>query len=209
MSRFLSVLLGVDHPFRKTVLEAMPKVGAIPGRVPNLTPEAFWQIVEAMPEHVKAAPVAIVATGMRIGEFCACQDTDLRPLTKAVHIPGTKTEGSRDVLPVHPDLWPWITRAIPCPVGTWRLRELWRRACRAVGVEGVTPHDLRHCFGQWLVAAGRPEAAVQGSLRHASAEQTRRYTLQDGREENARVIGEILLTHGSTHTPGSEGVVSA
>lgn len=153
-----------------------------------------------MPEHVRAAPVAIVATGMRISEFCTAQDTDLRALTKAVRVPGTKTDLSEDVIPVHPPLWPWIERAIPCPVGTWRLRELWRRACAAVGIEGVTIHDLRHCLGQWLVAEGRPEASVQGTLRHASSEMTRRYTLQDGRAQDARVIGELLLNaHGSTH----------
>lgn len=210
LSRFLSVHLGVDHPFRKTVIQAIPTVGTIPGRIPDLTPEAFWRIVEAMPPHVQAAPVAIVATGMRIGEYCRLQDTDLRPLTKSVRVPGTKTDRSEDVIPVHEGLWPWMERAVPCPVGTWRLRELWNRARAEVGCEGVTLHDLRHCFGQWLVAAGRPEAAVQGSLRHASAEMTRRYTLQDGRQENARVIGEIILgTHGYTHGSASRGATSA
>lgn len=207
VSRFLSAQLGVEHPFRKMVVGAIPTAGQIPGRVPDLTPEAFWRIVAALPEHVRPAPVAILATGMRIGEFCRAQETDLKQLTMAVHVPGTKTDFAEDVIPVDPALWPWIERAIPCPVGHWRLRELWRRACRKAHVEDVTLHDLRHCLGQWLVAAGEPESAVQGMLRHASAEMTRRYTRHDGRAKNARAIGAILLavprfTHGDEGRAG-------
>lgn len=199
VSRFLSVQLGVDHAFRKAVLRAIPRPGKIPGRVPDLTPQAFFRIVEQMPEHVRAAPVAIVATGMRIGEFCACREEHLLPLTKQVRVPGTKTPGSDAVLPVDPELWPWLQRAIPCPVGHWRLRELWRRACKAAGVVGVTVHDLRHCYGQWLIAAGRPLTSVQTSLRHTSDEMTRLYVAQIEKGENAKAIAAILS---AAATPG-------
>lgn len=192
LSRFLSMQLGVDHVFRKRVLAAIPRPGKIRGRVPDLTPQAFFRIVEQLPEHVRAAPVAIVATGMRIGEFCACREEHLLRLTKQVRVPGTKTPASDAVLPVDPELWPWVQRAIPCPVGHWRLRELWRRACHAVGVVGVTVHDLRHCYGQWLIAAGRPLTSVQKSLRHTSDAMTRLYVEQVEKGENAKAIAAIL-----------------
>lgn len=200
VSRFLSVQLGTDHPFRRELLARFPRPGKIRGRVPDLTPAAFWRAVQAMPEHVRAAPVAIVATGMRIGEFCACTSDHLLPLTKQLRIPGTKTPASADVLPIDPQLWAWVKRAIPCPVGHWRLRELWRRACAAAGITGVTIHDLRHCNGQWLVAAGQPLTAVQKSLRHTSDAMTRQYVEQIEKGENARVIAQILI---AAATPGS------
>jgi integrase len=37
----------------------------------------------------------------------------------------------------------------------------------------VTLHDLRHCAGQWLTEAGRPEASVQQTLRHKDPTMTR------------------------------------
>jgi integrase len=208
VSRFLSVQLGVDHPFRKAVLEAIPRPGKITGRVPDLTPHAFWKVVEHMPQHVRAAPVAIVATGMRIGEFCACRGEHLLRLTKQIHVPGSKTPASDAVIPVDPELWPWVERAIPCPVGHWRLRELWRRACKAAGVSGVTVHDLRHCYGQWLIAAGRPLTSVQKSLRHTSDAMTRLYVEQVDKGENAKVISAIL-THSLTHDAPASGAETA
>jgi integrase len=199
VSRFLSVQLGVDHPFRKAVLQAIPRPGTIPPRVPDVTPAAFWKAVEAMPDYVRAAPVAILATGMRIGEFCRCQREDLLPLTKQVHVPGTKTEASDAHISVDPELWPWVERAIPCPVGHWRLRELWRRARRAAGIEQVTVHDLRHCLGQWLLAAGRPITAIRPMLRHTSLAMTMSYVEQLEKGENAKTIAAVLQ---ATAPPG-------
>lgn len=63
-------------------------------RVPDCTPEAFWRIVDAMPEHVRAAPVTLLATGMRLGELCACDQTNLLPLTHQMRIPGRTLQTS-------------------------------------------------------------------------------------------------------------------
>jgi integrase len=64
---------------------------------------------------------------------------------------------------------------------TWRgkpLRNLnWRRdvfdpAARDAGLEGLTPHQLRHAAASLAVAAGANVKAVQRMLGHASAAMT-------------------------------------
>lgn len=209
ISHFLADVLGsVHHPFRTQIMAAFP-VGAVPEpRVPDLTPEVFWQIVRAMPEHTRAVPVALVLTGMRVGELLACTDTDLQPLTSSVRIPGQDFRtGDRKsqaaVQPVDPSMWGWIKAAIPFTLSYWALIDHWRQARAQFGVT-ATLHDLRHCHGQWLVGAGRPEAAVQKSLRHKTATMTRRYTVQVDRGVNAAAIAEILTkSHSGTHSQKS------
>jgi integrase len=54
-------------------------------------------------------------------------------------------------------------------------------------------HDLRHFTAQVLVNAGRSEASVQSTMRHATAAMTRKYARQRDRGENARALAEVLL----------------
>lgn len=60
--------------------------------------------------------------------------------------------------------------------GVLRLRN-WRRrvfdpAAKAAGIEGVSPHDLRHTAASLAIAAGANVKAVQRMLGHASAAMT-------------------------------------
>jgi integrase len=58
-------------------------------------------------------------------------------------------------------------------------------------------YDLRHLTAQLLMNAGRPEAAVQSSMRHSTASMTRRYAMQRDRGENAAALARMLLTQKS------------
>lgn len=51
-------------------------------------------------------------------------------------------------------------------------RRHWDRAVKACGLDGVTPHDLRHTAASLAVAAGANVKAVQRMLGHASAAMT-------------------------------------
>ena len=51
-------------------------------------------------------------------------------------------------------------------------RRHWDRAVRACGLDGLTPHDLRHTAASLAVAAGANVKAVQRMLGHASAAMT-------------------------------------
>lgn len=199
ISRFLSMLLGDKwHPFRRGVMARIPREDEGEGRVPDLSPEQFWKVVEQEPDpDLQAAFVAILATGFRVGEFCALVETDLRPILHGVRAPGRKRSGrfksQESVEPVDKRLWKWVRRAIPCKITHWALRRHWRDACDRAGVTDVRLHDLRHCYGQWLTNEGRPEAAIQSGLRHKTASMTRRYTKQRDRQTNAEALGDVLI----------------
>jgi integrase len=56
-------------------------------------------------------------------------------------------------------------------VGNFR-RRVFDEAARQVGLEGLTPHDLRHTAASLAVSAGANVKAVQRLLGHASAAMT-------------------------------------
>jgi integrase len=49
------------------------------------------------------------------------------------------------------------------------LRTVWKPACAAVGVVGVTPHALRHSTGKMLANSGVPTVVIKLIMGHASA----------------------------------------
>lgn len=194
LSAFLTAQLGdVHHPFRRQVVKHFGKLEREVARVPDLSPDVFWRIVRAAPPHAQAAFVALVATGLRVGEYLRLTETDLYPHTCSVRVPGTKTAASAATVRVNQQLWPWVARAVPAPLAYKWLRTYWKRAAKAVGVPDLRLHDLRHAHGQWSVNAGVPEAAVQASLRHTSGAMTRRYTMQKDRGTVADALAGVLL----------------
>lgn len=209
ISRLLTVLLRDKwHPMRRAILDPdrFPSAPEPEGRVPDLTPLKFWEVIQVMPEITRAVPVGLVVTGMRIGELRACVETDLRPLTYGIRIPGRETKSGRfksqeAVQQVHPELWDWVKAALNCTLSTWTVRDHWRTACKKVGIADVTLHDLRHCYGQWLVNEGVPESSVQRGLRHRTPAMTRRYVTQRDRQINADAMRDILLrSHSGSHS---------
>ena len=75
------------------------------------------------------------------------------------------------------------------------------RARKAVQAGDVRLHDLRHFTAQLLVNAGRSEASVQSTMRHATGSMTRRYARQRDRGENAQALADVLLATGSGVSP--------
>lgn len=193
VSAFLTSQLGnVHHPFRLGVMSGFPRQ-VERERIPDISPELFWAIVAKAPEHVQPALVALVATGMRTGEYLACEKRHLMPNTHQLRVPGTKTDGSTAVISVNEALWPWVERAIPSPLAYKALRLQWKAALRAAGAdETLRLHDLRHCTGQWLINAGRPESTVQQTLRLATPAMTRRYVRQKDRAEDAKALADVM-----------------
>jgi integrase len=55
------------------------------------------------------------------------------------------------------------------PIRRSALGHLWRRAAVKAGVEGFTPHDLRHYAASVLIDQGASVKAVQRHLGHSSA----------------------------------------
>jgi integrase len=63
----------------------------------------------------------------------------------------------------------WLFDGPPAPrtVYGW-----WQQLCRRAGVDGYTPHDLRHYFASGLIASGCDVVTVQRALGHTSATTT-------------------------------------
>ncbi|HEU4649487.1 MAG TPA: tyrosine-type recombinase/integrase [Gemmatimonadales bacterium] len=196
VSRFLTLHLGGGrkgrlHQWRAEVLDLLPRKRERK-RIPNIAPAVFGRVVKTTPDYLQPSYMALVITGFRLGEFLACNREHLRPDVFELEVPGSKTEEGEAVVPIEPALWHWIDKAIPCPVGEWALRYHWQRACEKEGLKWDWLHDLRHCHAQWCINEKVPEAMVQASLRHTDASTTRRYTLQQMRQEPAAAIARVL-----------------
>ena len=193
LSATLTALFGYPaHPFRQQLMRMIELRNEGKGRVPDLTPELFWEIIDHMPDHAKSAPVVLVATGFRLKEYLATTRAHLLPHTRGIKVPGTKTPASDDTIYVAEEIWPWIETGIPAPLQRRWIWTHWTRACKAVGLKDLHLHDLRHCLGQWAVGAGCDERDVQWALRHRDPNMTRRYTQTRGKRNVARAMGQVL-----------------
>ena len=72
----------------------------------------------------------------------------------------------------HADLGLIFTDGKGDPIRRNALGHIWRRAATRAGVEGFTPHDLRHYAASVLIDQGASVKAVQRHLGHASATTT-------------------------------------
>jgi integrase len=134
VSAFLTVFFGTEHhEFRVALVETIPLRTERP-RVPDLTPQSFWRIVAAVPEHARPCYVSLAASGMRQGEYLRTADAHLIDSECAIDVPGTKTAESADRIYVEPGLWTWVRSGVPSPLGKRWMGIYWRRACLELGL---------------------------------------------------------------------------
>jgi integrase len=192
LSAVLSTLLDTHRTaFRQKLIDNIPLLTEHE-RVPDITPAILLEIVAKLPVEAMRFPIALVLTGARISEYERITRADLRPHTYKVKINGTKTNASIREVHVAPVLWHFVDEAVPAPHTAKWLRHVWREACAATDVYGVTLHDLRHCHGQWALMAGAQEQSVQTTLGHSSPAMTRRYTRTLQRGEVAEALARTL-----------------
>jgi len=201
ISRVLSEVLGNKHHTARVRTMTVMKKRIVAQRPVDITPAMFVELMNEMPVHLYAVPMALVLTGMRIGEYFSTTARDLSPHTQVVHVGGHKTEGSEGSVSVAPELWHWIEAAVPCPVSYRTLWGYWWDARVAVGKRygmideeplDVRLHDLRHLHGQWAVDGGAQIDEVKTSLRHASLSMTARYLYRSHGRNVATSIATTL-----------------
>lgn len=190
VSRLLSTLLG--HPHHPTRLDIIGKIPLADEeeRVPELTVEQFWKIVEATPEHARPCYVILAATGMRLGEYLRCTTEHLVPAKSAIRVPGTKTKRSRRVVELGPEAWPWVEAGVPSPLKSRWIHIYWWRACVALGF-------------------GRYEQVIKDGVPQVKA-----ITREDGKREEQPVVRYTgLRLHDLRHVTGQvatdEGATTA
>lgn len=180
------------HAIRRHVIDGMPLMNEV-GRVPDLSPTTFWRVMEHVPEYARGFPLALVITALRVGEYEGLEPEHLQPETRTIRVPGTKNDASEEYIVVAPECWAYVERAVPAPFRYGRIRRIWREACNAAGVYGITLHDLRHCHAQWALANGAAEHEVQAQLRHKSIAMTRRYVKTLKQTKVAAAVAEVLM----------------
>lgn len=209
-----SVLVGLtqlfgspDHEFRLRVRKVFGKREKEPKRPLSVTPALFWQLVDLLPEHVRAPIVTIVATGMRLGEYVGCKDSNLRP-NYCVYAPGTKNADAEGLVHVAQPLWPWIVQGIPSPLSRKSIRKNFQAAAIKVGLgrrehmtrgghtglqyTGLRIHDLRHLAAIFALEGGASINEVQSLLRHADPKQTMWYATLGDNQRAAEAVGRAL-----------------
>jgi len=190
VSRVLTLLLGAkEHPLRLAVLKKFPKRREVE-RMPELSPADFRKALKRMERPLQGPILLLAMTGMRLGEYERLTPAHLGQ--HSIRVPGTKTDDSPRTLPIAPELWGWVTAAVPCPVSSDLLRVRWYAALDRAGIPRVRLHDLRHCAAQWLTDAGRSLTSISVTLGHASIAQTQKYAKRRLRQDDALAMAKLL-----------------
>jgi integrase len=172
------------------------------GDVVPMTPEQVRAVADSMPAHYATLVVLLAGTGLRPAEglgLCRSRvnwlrrsirvDQQLVTLAGAAPALGpTKTPSSVRTIPVPDGVIEVLARHVEQytpegsellfvddkgdPIRRNALGHAWRRASIAAGVDGFTPHDLRHYAASVMIAQGANVKAVQRHLGHASAKTT-------------------------------------
>jgi integrase len=181
----------IDHnPTR--LLERGDRPSAKRTKEPNyLDREQAERVLAELPDLWRPVGALCLYAALRIGEALALRWCDLDFEAGVVHVPGTKTEGSKADVPMaaplraeleaHRRRSPGVGTALLFRTASGRAqgRHNAARAIRAAGeragLDGekpLSPHDLRHSCAALLLAAGVPATRVAAILRHADTRVT-------------------------------------
>ena len=162
------------------------------------TTEQVWELVDAMPEHLRPAVLLGAFAGLRIGEVCGLRIADV-DFVRGVVYPKVqfksmtetaaplKTKYSAAPVPVSRDLTLLLSASV-AEYGTdfvvtdgcgaqgknWDVELAFAGAMEKVDglPDGFRFHDLRHYFASVLIAGGCDVKAVQAAMRHGTASMT-------------------------------------
>jgi integrase len=81
------------------------------------------------------------------------------------------------------------------PFSDWRCRSALRALFRELGIETISPHELRHSYATLNLAAGVPLSSVSWSLGHSGVQITHRsylHGIEDIQRESAARLGAYI-----------------
>jgi len=143
-----------------------------PGREVYLTREQVKALAGAMESaEGKAAVMLLAYTGMRAGELLSLMPSDVSKDSLTVR---QSKSGKPRVVPL-PAIASGFLSALPCSLSYSQLQWQFRAARKAVGLDHVRLHDLRHTCASWLVNSGADLFVVGKILGHSTPVTTARY----------------------------------
>jgi len=212
--RYGAKLAGVPIP-----VEHVPDLGRF------YVPRTRWLTIEELRRlHFATLPArrdwltVFCGTGVRWSELYRIEARDLDPARRRLVVRVTKTDDvlrspaiSDDALDV------LVRRAKATPTGPLfpaygkhPFRELMRRACARIGIEMVTPNDLRRTYCSWLAFNSVPEGRAAKYLGNSArmvrlvyAQIADQSAIDDG-ANLPRIFGRS--THSSPHSGGGVDV---
>lgn len=129
--------------------------------------------------NIHAALVVLLDTGIRCGELCKCQKTDV--FSDRIVLVDTKN-GKTHAVPLTKRAQEALTTlqnssgdTLVFPAGYEVLKNAFHRITAHCNLNDVTLHTLRHTFASRLVQRGVPLQTVSGLLNHSSLTMTMRY----------------------------------
>ena len=175
----------------------LPKLGG-GKRHQYLTPAEVSRLAESCPEH-ETLVLVMAYTGLRWGEVTALRVQDVEPIRSRIHVVqafalvkgnpvlGTPKSHQNREVPIPAFLRDRVTQAMagkqpsdllfanpsggPIDGNNFRKR-VFKPAAEALGLDGLTPHGLRHVAASLAVGAGASVKGVQRMLGHADAAMT-------------------------------------
>jgi integrase len=151
-------------------VEALRPVGYSTGYEPRER-KASWPELDrlrvALPADRFAMVAFIVATSARLSEALRAEPDDYDRTAGTIAIHGSKTAEASATIPVVSVFRALLDEAMPhAPFGWTNISAELPRACEKIGVERLTPNDLRRTTASMLRAAGVETGMIARILRH-------------------------------------------
>lgn len=163
-----------------------------PGRTRWLTPVEYMALEDAAADHLKPLLRFLVGTGARLSEglYLDWRDVDLigtqatfwktkNGRVRHASLPPSAVTalanlGHREGMVFRrPDGEPYADRT--GKEGGGQIKTAFRAACRRAGIEGATPHTLRHTWSSWFYAAHKDILALRSAGGWQSVAMVERY----------------------------------
>jgi integrase len=162
--------------WRGDVAEVIPRFRAkYQPRTRHLSPAEYHRLLAKLPARRRLWLTVACYTGARASELRGLRWEDIDLKGGWIELPGTKTVRSRRKVPIAPALAAALAKARPkkaigllLPRQGPNVHRALRRACAALGIDPVSPNDLRRTYASWLVSAGVSTYTAARLLGHAS-----------------------------------------
>lgn len=151
-----------------------------------LTRPQVLELVKLLPAHTADMVRVAVGTGLRRGNITGLTWDRVDLKARTVYVPPSEAKGKRGfVVPLNDEVVAVLKRwrgKHETNVFVFRRKPVyqvatraWREAVKALGMEGLRFHDLRHTWASWQAQAGTPAYALRELGGWATDAMVRRY----------------------------------